>query len=165
MNRTSFVLVLICLGMGVSINCGTIVQGTTQDVVVSTTPAYARVWVDGVEQGKTPDTLRLRRKDDHTIRLVKEGYKDVEIKLVSSVSAALFGNIIFGGLIGCIIDCSNGAGYELSPDEIVVDLLRVSENSGGVILLDPDRPDQFTTLRVVNERGDTELLMSIGWGD
>jgi hypothetical protein len=57
----------------------------TDDVgrlVVKSTPAGARVFVDGRDQGRTPTTVRDLSRGVHRVRLVREGYATEERRIV-----------------------------------------------------------------------------------
>ena len=47
-----------------------------------------------------------------------DGYQTYETNLTKKFNAWYIGNIVFGGLIGIIIDPITGAIYNLSPDEV-----------------------------------------------
>jgi hypothetical protein len=52
----------------------------------------------------------------YTIRISKDGYRDQNLQIQSSINGWYIGNIIFGGLIGwVIVDPITGAMYSL-PD-------------------------------------------------
>ncbi|MBI5471343.1 MAG: PEGA domain-containing protein [Ignavibacteriae bacterium] len=161
MKLSLFSSIAICLWM--AIGCGTIIHGTMQDITINSTPANAALWVDGVEMGKTPATVNLRRKDEHQIRVVKEGYRDLEVKVESNTNGALFGNILFGGLIGCIVDLSNGAAYSLSPDEITINLAQADSISGTTIRVAPDDLQRIHRVRFTDETGETAFLLTVNW--
>jgi hypothetical protein len=59
----------------------TLVGRKAQHVTVTARPAGARVLVDGEFEGITPLALRLAKKPPHVIRIEKEGYRPVEIRL------------------------------------------------------------------------------------
>jgi hypothetical protein len=61
--------------------CVTILGKRTQGVTVTARPAGARVLVDGAFEGLTPLGLRLAKRPPHVIRVEKEGYRPVEIRL------------------------------------------------------------------------------------
>lgn len=98
-----------------AVGCGTIIHGTTQQVGVSSSPSGADVVVDGVDQGSTPVTVDLSRKDKHTIKLSLNGYQPHEMIINRKVSGWVWGNILFGGLIGLAVDAGTGGMYKLSP--------------------------------------------------
>jgi len=112
---TFFVLMLSC---AIIAGCGTIVNSSTQDLGISSNPSGAIVTVNDTNQGTTPVTTELSRKDTHTIKLDLDGYQPYEMIINRSVSGWVWGNILFGGLIGLAIDAGTGGMYKLSPDEI-----------------------------------------------
>ncbi|MGQ0537794.1 MAG: PEGA domain-containing protein, partial [Gemmatimonadaceae bacterium] len=109
--------------------CATIVHGSKQAVTITSTPPSAAVTVDGVASGTTPVTLRLARKTAHVVRLQLAGYAPHEATLERGTSGWVWGNLVFGGLIGVIIDASNGAMYKLSPAELSATLTRVTSST------------------------------------
>ena len=102
--------------------CATIIHGSRQQVSISSTPSNARVTVDGQPQGATPAIVLLKRKDLHTVRLELDGYQPVEIALRRKVSGWVWGNIIFGGLIGLAVDAGTGGMYKLTPEQLTTTL-------------------------------------------
>lgn len=102
--------------------CATMMQGTTQAISINSTPASATVTVDGTPMGHTPTVLRLERKNEHLVRLELDGYQPFEMKLSKSISGWVWGNILFGGVIGVAVDGSTGAFYKLSPEAVVANM-------------------------------------------
>ncbi|MEJ2205881.1 MAG: PEGA domain-containing protein [Gemmatimonadota bacterium] len=102
--------------------CGTIMHGTTQPVSISSAPTGAQVTVDGFERGVTPVIAELKRKDHHMLRVAMDGYEPFEMGLTRSVSGWVWGNIVFGGLIGLAVDAISGGLYKLSPDQVMAEL-------------------------------------------
>jgi hypothetical protein len=85
------------------------------------------VLINGVESGVTPLVADLKRKGPHVIAVRAHGYEPYEIALTRSVSGWVWGNLVFGGLIGLVVDASTGGLYKLSPEQISAELSR----SGG----------------------------------
>jgi hypothetical protein len=82
-----------------------------------------------VKKGVTPVVIELKRKEKNLIvRVEKSGYEPVEIPLVRKADGWIFGNIVFGGLIGLAIDFGTGAAYKLTPEEINATLLKLGLN-------------------------------------
>ena len=92
---TSLALIVTWLVFSLQ-GCMTIVGQKRQFVSVTAGPAGARVLVDGVYQGEPPLNLKLAKKPPHVIRIEKEGYRPVEIRLRKQ---KLWLPIIFGNLI------------------------------------------------------------------
>lgn len=102
--------------------CATVVNTTMQDVEISSTPANAKVYVDGQLVGQAPLSHKLLRKENHTVRLELEGYNDHEMTLERSVSGWVWGNIVIGGLIGLVVDSVSGGIYKLTPGQVEAEM-------------------------------------------
>jgi hypothetical protein len=103
-------------------SCGTIMLTTSQEVSISSNPSGAMVTNNGLQLGKTPLVVDLKRKGNHRIKIELEGYQPYEVLLSKSMSGWVFGNIIFGGIPGLIVDLITGAVYVLKPDQIQAEL-------------------------------------------
>lgn len=118
--------------------CATIVTGTTQEVSFNTVPPGARLSINGEEYGKTPRVIRLDSDRDHAVLLELDGYQPYSITLEHNVSGWVWGNIIFGGLIGLVIDAASGGMYKLTPEQLNVQIqngeMQVSENIDGMVI-------------------------------
>lgn len=117
----SSVLLVLVVGLN-CVSCATIVNGTTQKIPVSSEPAGAYVFVDGIPAGCTPTQIQVKRKYTHLVTLSKEGFDDATVRLEPVLSAAVAGNIIAGGFIGWGVDAVNGAQYRLVPGAVNVRL-------------------------------------------
>lgn len=114
-----FVSLLVVISF---IGCATIVKGRSQKITVMSNPSEAWVTVDG-QQIKTPGAITLdSTRSMYVLKFEKEGYEPVEFKLKRELSGWLFGNIIFGGIIGIVIDFVSNSAYKLSPEEVEVAL-------------------------------------------
>ena len=61
----------------------------------------------------TPGSVVITRSnDDMLVTCQKEGHEAGIASVVSEIKGAMFGNIIFGGGIGAIIDHNSGSAYE-----------------------------------------------------
>ena len=97
-------------------------HGTTQQVAVSSSPTGAQVTVDAMERGTTPVIADLKRKDNHVIKVTMDGYQPFEMALTRSVSGWVWGNIVFGGLIGLAVDAITGGLYKVAPEQVTAEL-------------------------------------------
>lgn len=102
--------------------CGTIIHGTTQEVGISSSPSNASVTINGQNYGNTPMIIDLKRKDSHMVKIELDGYQPYETNLTRSTSGWVWGNIVFGGLIGLVVDASAGGMYKLTPEQINAEL-------------------------------------------
>lgn len=118
MKKLAFILACV-LGMG---GCATVMQGTRQNVGISSIPSGAAVTIDGQNIGKTPVSPKLTRKEKHLVRVELEGYQPYETYLVKKTSGWVFGNLVFGMLPGLVIDSISGGLYKLNPEQVEVRL-------------------------------------------
>ena len=98
--------------------CATIMHGTSQQVGLSSSPSGARVSINTKPIGVTPIFANLSRGDNHIIKIDLEGYLPFEMTVTRKVSGWVWGNIVFGGLIGLVVDAATGGLYNLSPEQI-----------------------------------------------
>ena len=107
--------------------CATLVNGTSQNVTVSTNPPGANCTLDriGARVGAipaTPGSVRVdKSKNDLSVTCAKDGYQTATVSRPPSFGAATFGNIIAGGVVGVVVDAASGANYTY-PDDIRIDL-------------------------------------------
>lgn len=163
MKKTNFLPILVCLMLGatmVFIGCASLMGGgTKQDVQISSTPAAAKVKVERsgvmgrvepVWEGTTPATVNLPRKNEYLVTISLEGYQTMEVTLEHKTNGWVWGNLICGGLLGLIIDFSNGAAKKLDPGEVNVQLLTAMGSD-----IEPTVYAVFSTL---DSSGDLRIL-------
>lgn len=103
-------------------SCCTIVNGKYDDVNVSSNVTGATVKVDGMEKGKTPCVVEVRRTAGQTMTVEKKGYETHSTQLTASASGWLFGNIFAGGIIGLFVDAATGSWVDVEPDSVNANL-------------------------------------------
>lgn len=82
-----------------------------------------------------PNIISVHRSaEDLSVICKKEGMMDGVLKAVSRAAGSMFGNIIFGGGVGALIDHNKGNGYNY-PDQLPVKM-------GAAVVV--DRKDQNT---------------------
>lgn len=99
-------------------SCASIMSTSKQLVNFSSNPQSAKVYVDKINVGITPVSTSLLRKNEHSIRIELDGYQTYETQITKKINGWFFGNILFGGLIGIIVDASTGAMYSLTPEHV-----------------------------------------------
>ena len=128
MRFTKFMLLGITLLIGLSfIGCASIIHGSKQEVSFKTTPADAEVTVTdalGTTHGscQTPCSIKLKRKGTYKAEIKKPGYATFDLVLERKSDGWIWGNIFFGGIIGLIVDFSNGAAYKIEPADVMTTL-------------------------------------------
>ena len=126
------ILIRVILTIGftsIFIGCASIISGYYQEITINSNPCGALITVLSekgdvkLENETTPIILELPRGNKYfTLKIIKEGYKPNEIILVRTINGWVFGNVIFGGIIGIAIDFYTGAAYSFLPDNIFVNL-------------------------------------------
>ena len=136
------VAVVVATGIAL-VGCASIMHGTSQQIGIGSTPSGAKVTVGGQSFGTTPTIANLKRGDNHIVKIEMEGYLPYETTLTKKVSGWVWGNIVFGGLIGLAVDAISGGLYNLSPEQIQATLAK--EGSAQIQLKD-DSLYVFVTL-------------------
>ena len=122
------ILLIITLSLGLY-NCASITGETTQPVSL-VTKDHAGNTVEGANckirndkgawEAKSPTFVTVSRSsEDLIVECKKAGMQDGSLKGISRAAGSMWGNIIFGGGVGAIVDHSRGAGYNY-PDILPV---------------------------------------------
>lgn len=112
--------------------CATFLNDDTQPVAFDSDPAGAYVYVDGTRMGVTPCVIDVPRKGwDKQIMYEKTGYVTELFTLKNSLNAAVAGNLIFGGIIGGVVDgiSGRGGGYQDSVKVVLTQGGGVHDNT------------------------------------
>jgi hypothetical protein len=121
--------------------CATIVGGgTSQGVAISSDPSGATYLIkssSGMQMatGRTPQTIKLPRKNEYQIEFSVPGYRSQSIALTKGVNGWVFGNFVFGWIPGFIIDFATGSASKLEPSLVQVNLEKGVANSGETRLI------------------------------
>jgi uncharacterized protein YceK len=130
--------------------CATIMHGTDQDIGFSSSPTNARIVVDNQPRGVTPAVVKLSRKDNHIVRMELDGYQPFEATLTHSVSGWVWGNIVFGGVIGLAVDAMTGGLYAIQQNQVAGTLAQANVMQQGAPKKPPTtaeaRDDLFITI-------------------
>jgi hypothetical protein len=103
--------------------CATIMTGggPMQSVRINSEPRGATVYADDNLIGKTPTIAELTRHDDHVVKVQLEGCPDQSFIIEHKGNYWIFGNVLFGGIIGIAVDCCTGTlSGTLHPDDLDV---------------------------------------------
>ena len=128
-----------------TVGCASIMHGTSQKVGISSSPTGATVTVDNKPLGNTPLFADLKRGEEHVVTIEMAGYEKSQLTLTKSVSGWVWGNIVFGCLIGLAVDAISGGLYNLSPEQLNAELRKnganASSSKDGIIVVAVLRPD------------------------
>ena len=121
--RRLFVLLIAISGVIALSACSTVLNTTSQEVELKTTPPNAKITVDGKKFGMSPQVVNIDRGSNHVIKIELEGYETYETQLTRKISFWFWGNALNGFIPGMIIDMFTGSMYNLLPDKIAVELI------------------------------------------
>jgi hypothetical protein len=117
--------------------CATVLNGTSQPVGFQSDPSGAEIELVTGLKCTTPCEYSMKRGDDSRVTFTKAGYEPVTVYIQSRTGGSVAGNILAGGIIGGVVDASNGASNHLYPDPVSVRLARAG-SSEQPVLLDKD---------------------------
>lgn len=109
---------LVYLALLFLTSCATMKNGQYQQIAFNSAPQGANIWIDQAHMGTTPTIACLKRSDPHQVRIELEGFKPYVVQLYPTVSGWVFGNILFGGPIGVVVDAVTGSMYKLTPNQL-----------------------------------------------
>jgi hypothetical protein len=95
--------------------CSSIVEGSKQEIAVTTTPPGASCSLNREGEkiaaiDKTPGSVTIEKtKNDITVICELDGYQKTDTVNESGTAAATFGNILLGGAVGWVIDSATGS--------------------------------------------------------
>jgi hypothetical protein len=111
-------------GLGLLSACASVTTGSTQSVMVTTTPAGAECVLNN-DKGSwvaksTPDSVMISRSYSPLSVVCEKGKLRGIATVQSGTKGMVFGNVIAGGIIGAAVDMSSGAAYDYPPSINVV---------------------------------------------
>jgi hypothetical protein len=114
--------------------CATVLNGTSQPVAFQSDPDGAEIELVTGLKCKTPCEYSMKRGDDSRVTFSRDGYQPVTVYIQSRTGGAVVGNLLAGGIIGGVVDASNGASNHLYPDPVYVRLVPVGSTDRPVLL-------------------------------
>lgn len=130
------VICTICLMaiLLIASGCATVMNGSTQEITVTSNPSGAIVTTTTFEWVKTPGTFKLPRANSTMLTARLYGYEDAKQEIKSELSPWIFGNGIgsfYGGtifnfiptIVLTIVDFSTGSIGVLSPTTVHFELV------------------------------------------
>jgi hypothetical protein len=100
------------------------VSKTDSTTYIETNPEKARCVLHGQDFKRvvnTPDSIALPAgAAPITVSCAADGYRPATAVLDTKIDGWIFGNIIFGGLIGLAMDAARGAGFKYPPKFSIV---------------------------------------------
>ncbi len=121
MRSFRFCAALALLAMALLSGCATLTTSSSQTVTMTTEPAGAACTFKREGQvigvvNPTPGSLSVSKSHSAIdVSCSKEGFLDATGSVGSKFQAMTFGNILFGGIIGIVVDAASGATAEYEP--------------------------------------------------
>ncbi|HEY3299896.1 MAG TPA: hypothetical protein VGJ90_03905 [Methylophilaceae bacterium] len=164
------ILVVSCC-LSVLPGCATITKDAVQPVKIETYSKENKAIEDvkcvaknerGEWSANTPGTLSVHRSDvDLEVKCEKNGVETGRGTLISRANGSMFGNILFGGGIGAIIDHNKGTAYSypdwvriIMGDTLVYD--RKTNKDNEVMIGRSSNPDELK--KIAEEKAQAEKV-------
>lgn len=135
----------VALGLAISLGgCATIAGGgSSQPITLQGTPSEATYTIhssSGIQMssGTLPTTVSLPRKNEYQIDVALDGYETQTTSLSRGTNGWVWGNLVFGWIVGFIVDFATGSAYKLQPAVVNVTLDRGDEVVAVLELLSDD---------------------------
>lgn len=126
--RTSRAVMTLALATTLA-GCATIINGSTQQITVNSSVEGAEVYLNQTLLGMTPLSTEVKRGQEGTLYVRKEGYQEYRFPVTKKISGAFWINIITGGLYGSTTDYTTGSMYEYEPATFFASLQPSGEES------------------------------------
>ncbi len=130
LKKIIFIIVSL-MEFGLLTGCASVANGTHEKIWVTTPPTTnadctLKNTRGSWEVKQTPGTANVHR-DNHPldVRCNKVGYQTAHTSVGDQANGTTFGNIFLGGIVGAVVDQSNGAAYKY-PSDIAVPLQKLS---------------------------------------
>jgi len=107
--------ILCLLGLIGLTGCASIVHGGPDSVKFTSDPTGATVTIDGVSVGQTPVIAQVARKSK-SVTYTLSDYDQASAPLDRKLNPWIFGNIVFGGIIGLVVDMATNNHMEANGE-------------------------------------------------
>ena len=99
-------------------SCATLLSGTSDRIVINSTPPDADVYIDGKQMGKSGQDIILKRKYANTgqVNLRKDGYEELNFGIDQKIDGAYWLGVLGAG-IPMMIDIGTGAALKQKQTE------------------------------------------------
>ena len=140
-------LIILILNFFLICSCATILTGSADKLSFDSDPDGATILMDGIDIGKTPATISLKRPgfSDKEVMLKLKGYEDRRFILQKEFNVITILN--FGNLLGWGIDIATGSIMKYSTKAYNMDLEQKAYNINEL------QKDELGRLIVPNDEG------------
>jgi hypothetical protein len=121
MRRTIFVALFAMIALSFQ-SCALMFNGSKKDVAVKSMTPESQIYVNGNYVGEDAVTVNLKRKNNHTVMIKKDGCRTETVQVQKETQA---GWIVFDALfnwLAFLTDAPTGAWNTLEPNNVVREL-------------------------------------------
>jgi hypothetical protein len=106
--------------------CATVMQPGPDSIPLTSVPPGATVLLNGYIKGVTPVNVVVNHDERCSLEIHKDGYQTIYINKDKVVAGWVFGNIVFGGVPGLIVDLAmhNQGKYSEDPMTVILQPLK-----------------------------------------
>lgn len=159
MQKYKYAVIVVAGSLGLS-GCATVMHGPNQTLELGSTPQGATVKLSNGATCVTPCKMDLPRRRDLRADFTMAGYRPAYVLVQSKMSGASFGNLLAGGIIGAVVDSSNGASNKLTPNPLTVRL--VADGLTGQEMLIDKKGRDAGTVEAHNDKVRVDVAKTIG---
>ncbi len=159
MMKYKYAIFVAAGSMGLS-GCATVMHGANQTFELGSDPQGATVKLSNGATCVTPCKMELPRRHDFRADFTLAGFRPVYVLVQSKMGGATFGNLLAGGIIGAVVDSSNGASNKLTPNPLNV-RLAANGQPGQEVLINKKGKDAGT-VDEHNNKVRVDVAKSIG---
>ena len=117
--KRGLVLLTMVVAALVGSGCASILSTSNQKLTIKTTPAGAKVCINGKIKGVTPLVVKVKRAEMQKVTLVAPVHDNYEVVLDQKLNWLIWGNVFFPG---AFVDLATGAAVKHVPSTIDVTL-------------------------------------------
>jgi hypothetical protein len=119
------------------------VRGGSEPITITTIPAGAEVVLSNGMACSSPCLLEVSRKHDLMITINKDGYKELNTAMLTTIDGGSVGvgtvaNLIFLPVINDIVDYNTRANYSHKPNPLHVKLIKDTSEADYQQIAPPD---------------------------
>lgn len=120
--QIAFAILTLCALSG----CGAIMHGGRQTIDVQSAPAGIKIVTNPISMDyTTPSSLNLERKNSYLLTFSSPGYASSTVAVNNNIGiGTVVMDVLFGGIVGVVIDAVTGSWYGLSPESVMVSLTK-----------------------------------------
>ncbi len=146
-----FLAFLLSISLLLVAGCASIMAGSPSTLTVNSVPKDVTVTIMGggtTTVQHTPCSIILNKQNDYTVTLEYQGYRSEQIVIQRTINGWVWGNILFGGIIGLAVDGITGNMWDHNIHAINRELVKAQQT--GIL---PDKVTVDYPIYLIQENG------------